>query len=197
MTQIDTTASALVRLGGRRTASDTKPETVGQTLAAFSDLAVLQDRAIPGRRGSLDWIVVGSFGVFVIDEHAAEGDRSMTVRLRPSSGQWGPWSVVANGQDHPRALSGAQSRAAAVTEAMVAAGIDPLPPVGTVVCFNRASLPPMRRQLRVGDCVVAGLPGLSRLLRTSGPLGAEERERVLRALDTAFPAAAALSAEVD
>jgi hypothetical protein len=190
MTQIDATAgSSLARLSGRRSATDAKPETVAQALRAFGGLAVLQDRVIPGRRGSLDWIVVGSFGVFVVDEHAPEGDRPISVRLRPSTGQGGPWTVVANGQDHPRALSGAQSRAAAVQEALVASGITPVPTVGSVVCFNRASLPPMRRQLRLGECVVAGLPGLTRLLRTSGPLGVDDRDRVLAVLDAAFPPA--------
>jgi hypothetical protein len=190
MTQIDTTVgSSLARLPGRRSAAEAKPETVAQALNAFSALAVLRDRGIPGRRGSLDWLVVGSFGVFVVDEHAAEGDRAITVRLRPSSGQFGPWTVVANGQDHPRALSGAQSRAEVVQEALEAAGIVPAPPVGSVVCFNRASLPPMRRQLRLGPCVVAGLPGLTRLLRTSGPLTADDQARVVAALDAAFPPA--------
>ena len=72
-----------------------------------------------------------------------------------------------------------------------------VPAVGSVVCFNRASLPPMRRQLRLGQCVVAGLPGLTRLLRTSGPLGAEEQARVLAALDAAFPPAPADSSDAE
>ena len=185
MTQMDVTVGSLARLPGRRSAAEAKPETVAQALNAFSALGVLRDRGIPGRRASLDWLVVGSFGVFVIDEHAAETERTITVRVRPSTGQFGPWTVVANGQDHPQALSGAQSRGDVVRDALETAGI--ATPVESVVCFNRASLPPMRRQLRVGPCVVAGLPGLARLLRTSGPLTAEDQARVLAALETAFP----------
>jgi hypothetical protein len=174
----------------RRSASDARPECVSEVLDPFADLGVLRHRVVPGRRASLDWLVVGRFGVFVVDEHCAEGEQPVSVRVRPATGASGPWTVVADGQDHPRALSGARTRGEAVQESLAAAGITGVP-VLSVVVFDRASLPPMRRQLRLGQTVVVGLPGLGRLLRSSGALAGEHRARVLEVLDAAFPPAPA------
>jgi hypothetical protein len=201
MTQFDVTAFpaldglrppvALTGLQAPRSGS--KPDTVAEALAAFPTIAVLQDREVPGRRSCLDWLAVGTFGVFVVDEHGADGDRPVTVRVHSSAGPTGPWTVVANGQDHPRAVSGALVRAARVREVLEGAGLGSTVDVTAVVCFDRASLPPMRRQLRLGNCVVVGLPGLGRLLRTSGQLSRSEVPTVVRVLQEAFPPAAPIA----
>ena len=193
MTQIDMTARALADLRPR-TAAQTRPENVTQALEALAamksapQVGVLKDRTVPGRRTALDWLLVGAFGVLVVDEHPVEGDGAVTVRVRASSGSDVPWTVVADGHDHPRALSGALTRRGMVLEVLEAAGLASVE-VTAVVCFDRAALPPMRRQLRLGDCIVVGLPGLSRLTRTSGKLAATDLPRVLSALEEAFPPA--------
>jgi hypothetical protein len=179
---------ALADHGTRTDTTDGKPETVKQVLASLEGAGFLRGRAIPGRRAAIDWLIVSRGSVFVVDEHCVMGPRSVTIRAKQSDGST-PWTLTVNGQDHPRALSGAHARAEAVREALAGAGIDNLGAVVPVVCFDRASLPPMRRQLRLGDCVVVGLPGLGRLLRTPGPLTDAQGTDALRALEAAFPAA--------
>jgi hypothetical protein len=192
MTQTDLTAApGLMTPQARPRSMDARPETVAEVVAGFDGLGVMRDRVVPGRRASLDWILVGAFGVFVVDEHAAEGDQPVPLGVRATAGPSDAWTVVAAGHEHPRALSGARTRAEVVQEVVASAGVEPVPSVLSVVVFDRASLPPMRRQLRLGQTVVVGLPGLSRLLRTSQGLRGPDRARLLAALDDAFPAAVA------
>jgi hypothetical protein len=167
---------------------DGKPETVGQVAAGLEGVDSLHSRVIPGRRAAIDWLIVTRGAVFVVDEYSVGGTRPATIRA--TQGGAAPWTLTVNGQDQPMALPGAQSRAAVVRDVLADAGVTADGAVVPVVCYDRASLPPMRRQLRLGDCVVVGLPGLGRLLRTPGPLSATDRELALQAVEAAFPASA-------
>src|SRR3954447_20608513 len=109
---------------------------VESTAGAFG----LDKRRVPGRRGMLDWLVVAPGGVFVVDEHAPQEEHSVTVRTRQDRdvAENRGWHLLVDGTDRPHLLSGVQTRAAAVREALELAGIASWGVVVPVVCFQGA-----------------------------------------------------------
>ena len=155
----------------------------------------LDRRRVPGHRGMLDWLVVAPGGVFVVDEHALQEDRSVTIRTRQDRdvADNEGWHLLVDGADHPHLLSGVQTRAAAVRQALEAAGIASWGVVVPVVCFQGATLPLMRRCLTAGRTFVVGPRGLAELLRRSGTLDERERTRIRDLFDDAFPTGLAVA----
>jgi hypothetical protein len=158
---------------------------VESTAGAFG----MDKRRVPGRRGVLDWLVVTPGGVFVVDEHAPQEERSVTVRTRHDHdvADNEGWHLLVDGTDHPHLLSGVQTRAAAVREALEVAGIASWGVVVPVVYFHGATLPLLRRCLTAGRTFVVGPRGLAELLRRSGTLDERERTRIRNLFDDAFP----------
>ncbi|HEX5427104.1 MAG TPA: hypothetical protein VFX00_02160 [Pedococcus sp.] len=164
---------------------------VESTAGAFG----LDRRRVPGRRGLLDWLVVAPGGVFVVDEHAPQEERSVAIRTRQDRdvADNEGWHLLVDGTDHPHLLLGVQTRAAAVREALEAAGIASWGVVVPVVCFQGATLPRLRRCLTAGRTFVVGPRGLAELLRRSGTLDERERTRIRDLFDDAFPTGLAVA----
>jgi hypothetical protein len=164
---------------------------VESTAGAFG----LDRRRVPGRRGLLDWLVVAPGGVFVVDEHAPQEERSVAIRTRQDRdvADNEGWHLLVDGTDHPHLLLGVQSRAAEVREALEAAGIASWGVVVPVVCFQGATLPRLRRCLTAGRTFVVGPRGLAELLRRSGTLDERERTRIRDLFDDAFPTGLAVA----
>jgi hypothetical protein len=158
---------------------------VESTAGAFG----LDRRRVPGRRGALDWLVVAPGGVYVIDEHAPQEGRSVSIRTRQDEGvaDHEGWHLLVDGTDRPQLLSGVQARAAVVREALEAAGVASWGVVVPVLCFQGAALPFLRRCLTAGRTHVVGPRGLADLLRRSGTLDEHERTRIRDLIAAAFP----------
>lgn len=159
---------------------------VESTAGAFA----LDKRRVPGRRGGLDWLVVTPGGVFVVDEHTPQEERSVMIRTHqdPDVADNEGWHLLVDGTDHPHLLSGVQTRAAAVREVLELAGIASWGVVVPVVCVQGAALPLLRRCLTAGRTHVVGPRGLAELLRRSGTLDERERTRIRDLFADAFPA---------
>ena len=188
MTHVDTAGTittAPPAAGGDRAG------TVTGVLARCRRVDVLTDRAVPGRRGQLDWLVVSRSAVYLVDEYDSGADHP-SVRARQGGARADDsWVVVIGGQEQPSALPGLRARAMAVREALAEAGWTQGGLVVPVLCVDHGGLPPLRRQLRLGSCLVVGSSGLARVVGSRGSLGADARARITRVLLDAFPAGAA------
>jgi len=169
--------------------------SVRSVVEATAEAFGLDKRRLPGRRGGLDWLVVAPGGVFVVDEHAPQEERSVVIRTRqdPDVADHEGWHLLVDGTDHPHLLTGVQTRAAAVREVLESSGIASWGVVVPVVCFQGAALPLLRRCLTAGRTHVVGPRGLAELLRRTGTLDERERTRIRDLFEGAFPAGLAVA----
>lgn len=167
--------------------------TVRSVVEGAAGVFGFDQRRVPGRRASFDWLVVAPGGIFVIDELAPEADTSVRVRTLHDRGAQDAegWHLVVDGTDRSPLLTGVQTRAKAVREVLDAAGIASWGVVVPVVCFQRASLPRLRHRLTAGRTHVVGTRGLAELLRLRGALDERERTRVRDLFADAFPSVVA------
>jgi hypothetical protein len=134
-------------------------------------------------------LVVSRSGVYLVDEYDS-GETHPSVRARQGGARTGrdSWVVVIDGREQPHALSGLRARAQAVRDVLADAGWSQGGLVVPVLCVDRGALPLLRRQLRLGSCLVVGSAGLRRLVGSDGALRADARARITRVLLEAFPA---------
>jgi len=196
MTHVDTAGTLLVRPAagagvGSPAGAVPGPRTVAQVLEHCRSVDVLSRRAVPGRRAVLDWLVVSRSAVYLVDEYETGSPRP-TVRARQGGARAvdDSWVVVVDGVEQPGVLPALRSRARVVRDVLTDAGWGQGGLVVPVVCVDGGGLPSMRRQLRLGSCLVVGSSGLGRLVRSGGAMGADARSRITRVLLEAFPAAA-------
>lgn len=167
--------------------------TVRSVVEGVAGVFGFDQRRVPGRRATFDWLVVAPGGVFVIDEHPSEARAPVHVRTRHDAGAEDTegWHLVVDGTDRSQLLSGVQGRARAVRQVLDAAGIASWGVVVPVVCFQRASLPRLRHRLTAGRTHVVGTRGLADLLRLRGALDERERTRIRDLFAEAFPSGTA------
>jgi hypothetical protein len=186
MTHVDT-AGAIATMPSAT--SGDRVETVSGVLERCRRLDVITDRVVPGRRGALDWLVVSRSAVYLVDEYDAGGARP-SVRARQGGVRTDDsWVVVIGGHEQRTALAGLRARAMAVRQVLAEAGWTQGGLVVPVLCVDRGGLPMLRRQLRLGSCLVVGSSGLGRLVGSRGSLGADARARITKVLVDAFPKA--------
>ena len=142
-------------------------------LAELDDLGyrVLHRRRIPGSRGTIDHLVVGQTGVYVVDTRSWSGD------VRVHAGE-----VRIAGRRN-RVVEQVQRQADAVAVALPCVQITP------IVCVHRADLPP--RPISVDGVAIVRPTGLLRTL-SQGPthLAPADIDRLVAQLDARLPSAA-------
>ncbi len=107
-------------------------EKLAKALEGIAGMRVLHDRRVPGTRGNIDHIVIGPAGIFVVDTKNYQGKIEIRNRgwfLRPD------YRLYVGRRDCTGLAAGLGWQVEAVTAALSAAGIDPLPPVTPVLCF--------------------------------------------------------------
>ena len=163
------------RVGGRA------EEQVGLYLTASLGRRgiVLHDRAIPGRRGNIDHLVVVASGIWVVDTKCYRG---RVRRARPGARRSLRRTLVVNGQERSELLSGARRQ-----RALVQAAVGPAVPVHAVLCFAGAERGGMARTFEIGGVTVTRPTSLVRALRARGPVGRERRQALAAALARVFP----------
>ena len=121
---------------------------------ALDGFTVLHDRRVPGTRGNIDHVVVAPAGVFVVDAKRYEGRieiRNHGWFLRPDE------RLHVGRRDCSALADGMGWQVAAVEKALLAAGVEPLPPVTPVLCFID------------GDWPLISPPDVFRGVRLEGP----------------------------
>jgi hypothetical protein len=114
-------------------------EKLAEALDGFS---VLHDRRVPGTRGNIDHVVVAPAGVFVVDAKRYEGRIEIRNRgwfLRPDE------RLHVGRRDCSALADNMGWQVAAVEKALLAAGVEPLPPITPVLCFIDGDWPLVAR----------------------------------------------------
>lgn len=104
-------------------------EKLAQALDGFS---VLHDRRVPGTKGNIDHIVIAPAGVFVVDAKAYEG----RIEIRNHGWFLRPDERLHVGRRDCSALADRMGwQVDAVEKTLLAADVEPLPPITPVLCF--------------------------------------------------------------
>lgn len=104
-------------------------ERLGTALKGFT---VLHDQRIPGTRANIDHIVIAPAGVFVVDAKHYKG----LIKVRNRGWLlWGDERLYIGRRDRSALADKVLWQAAAVEDALLAAAVEPLPPVTPVLCF--------------------------------------------------------------
>jgi hypothetical protein len=160
-------------------------QKLGAALAQVPGLVTLNDRRISGTRGNIDHIVVGPAGVFVIDAKFYE-DRMVRVVDRGSFFR-SDLRLTVGGRDKSNLSDGMEWQVQAVTSALIAGGIDPVPPVTAVLCFVGATWPILTRPRSFSGVRLESERSIVKLLGEPVLLQPDAVDRIARALADALP----------
>lgn len=147
-----------------------------------TEAVLLHDRKVPGTRGNIDHIAIGSSGVWIIDAKRYTGK----VERRDVGGFFKTdFRLFVGGRDRSKIVDGMQWQYEAVLQVLDDEGI----PIHQVLTFVDAEWPLfMRKPLQFGDVRVSGPKRLAEMIAEVGPLDPAEIERVARRLAEALPA---------
>lgn len=132
-------------------------EMLAEALAGFQ---ALHDRRVPGTKGNLDHVVVAPAGVFVVDAKRYQG----RIEVRNRGWFFRPDDRLYVGRRDCSDLADKMGwQVAAVEAALLASGVDPMPPITPVLCFID------------GDWPLIAPPDLFRGVRLEGPRSLRKR----------------------
>ena len=158
-------------------------EKLAEALHGIEGLLVLHDRRVPGTRGNIDHILIAPAGVFVVDAKHYEGRieiRNKGWFLRPD------YRLYVGRRDCSRLATGLGWQVDAVTAALVAAEVDPMPPVAPVLCFIDGDWPLFGAPDEFADVRLEGPRSLRNAVTTPTILDSAAIDRIARLLATAF-----------
>jgi hypothetical protein len=160
-------------------------EKLAEALAAIPGLQVLNDRAVRGTQGNIDHIVIGPAGVFVVDAKHIEG----LIHIENVGPFWRSEPRLYVGRRDKSELAFAMEwQVTAVRDALVAAGIDPLPPITPVLCFVDGRWPFFRPPDEFAGVRLESELSIVDILRGTQLFEAAEIEALARVLAEALPA---------
>jgi Nuclease-related domain len=158
--------------------------------ACGSSVLFLHNRRLGrGRQGGdVDMIAITSLGIHVID---VKRYVDKAVEIRRSGGFFSPVTeqLFIGGRDKTKLLESLSRQVEAVRAALADYPDGTALPITPSLCFVDADLPLIRNR-HIRGIPVLGLPGTTRLLvRSTGPLTAEQRDRIHSHLADRMPAA--------
>ena len=148
----------------------------------------MHQRGLPGRRATIDHIVVGPAGVYVIDTHDVG---SLAVRLRRDRGASaeGRKDLVIGRRVENHLLGALDARVEIVRTTLDAAGL-PDVPVVPVLCVVEGAATFGQKHLQVAGTHIVGPTGLAQLVCAGGALDGQQRTTLHAMLNAALPPAA-------
>jgi hypothetical protein len=157
-----------------------------EQLTRNAGVACLHDRRIPGSRANIDHLGIGPGGVTVIDAKRYRGK----VEARRGGGLHSPRveRLFVGGRDRTRLVEDIRAQAAAVRNALAAAGAGEVD-VAAVLCFVELDGLPLLARLAIGEVAIEGPRGTAKRAARTGSLTAADAERIRVALTAALPAA--------
>lgn len=159
-------------------------EKLAEVLAGVEGLQVLHDRRVPRTSGNIDHIVIAPSGVFVVDAKAYEG----LIEIRNYGPFWRPDPRLTVGRrDESKLAFDMGWQVDAVTAALQAAGVDPMPSVSPVLCFVDGRWPVFRPPNEFAGVRLESELSIRNLFATDEALDPGTRDRVARVLAMAFP----------
>jgi len=160
---------------------------VAKAMGDTAGIHVLNDRGVPRDRRNIDHIVVASGGVFVVDAKKYKGQVRIVNKgwfFRPDE------RLYVGGWDRSERADDMAWQVEAVTWALSAAGIDPLPPITPVLCFVDADWPTFGGPNSFRGVLLVAPQSLRRRVVKQQVVDEAEAERIVRILATALPAKA-------
>jgi hypothetical protein len=158
-------------------------QKLAEVLAGVPDIKLLHDRRVPGTRGNIDHIVVAPAGIFVVDAKLYKG----TIQIRDVGGFFKTDKRLYVGRrDCSRLAENMGWQVDAVQRALLAATIQPAPPVTPVLCFVDGEWP-LFAPAEYKGVRLEGMRSIKRLLVATAVLKPEVISRIHHALAKAFP----------
>jgi hypothetical protein len=160
-------------------------EKLAQALEGIDGLRVLHDRRVPGTRGNIDHIVIAPAGVFVVDAKRYEGRieiRNKGWFLRPDH------RLYVGRRDCSALATGLGWQVDAVTAALVAAEVHPLPQVTPALCFIGGDWPLFGAPESFGGVRLESPKSLRKAVTATAILDDEAIQDLARVLAEALPA---------
>jgi hypothetical protein len=158
-------------------------EKLATALEGVDGLRALHDRGVPGTRGNIDHILIAPAGVSVVDAKRYEG----RIEIRNKGNFFRSDHRLYVGRRDCSALAdGLAWQVEAVTAALVAGGVDPLPAIAPVLCFIDGDWPPFFPPDSFRGVLLEGPKGVRKLV--SRPVtDVPDVPRLTRLLAAALP----------
>ena len=159
-------------------------EALADALAMVPHARALYDLRVRGTGGNIDCLAVAPAGVFVIDAKHYAG----RIEVKNRGGLMRTdWRLYVGRRDHSDLADGMACQVDAVRDALIEGGVEPLPPITSVLCFVNGEWPLLGGPDAYGGVRLESPKSLRRLLDRSGELDDAEIERLHRVLAGAFP----------
>jgi hypothetical protein len=160
-------------------------EKFAAALDGIDGLRVLHDRRVPKSRANIDHIVIAPAGVFVVDAKNYRG----TIAIRNRGWFFRPDHRLYVGRRDCSALAtGLGWQVQAVTAALTAGAVDPLPPVTPVLCFVDGEWPLFSAPDEYAGVRLEGTGSIRKLVAAPTVLDPPSIEHLTRVLAAALPA---------
>lgn len=160
-------------------------EKLAAALDGIPGLRVLHDRRVPRSPANIDHIVIAPAGAFVVDAKNLRG----RIEIRNRGGLFRTdHRLYVGRRDCSALVTGLGWQVDAVTAALAAAGVDPLPRVTPVLCFIDGEWPLFGAPDEYAGVRLAGTGSIRKLVATPDVLDPPSIERLTRVLAAALPA---------
>ena len=161
-------------------------EKLGKALEGFDGFRVLHDRRVPGSRANVDHIVIAPAGIFVVDAKHLEG----SIEIRNRGGFFRPdWRLTVGRRDQSKLARAMPRQVEVVRTALMASGVDPLPPITPVLCFVDGDWPLIRPPKEFEGVLLESERSIRKVVTGSHVLGGAEIDRLAEILGRALPPA--------
>jgi hypothetical protein len=159
-------------------------EKLAAALASVDGLRRLHDRKVPGTRGNIDHIVIGSAGVFVVDAKHYRG----RIEIRNRGRFFSPdYRLYVGGRDKSQLPRNMAWQVKTVEAALSAARVYPMPSFTPVLCFVDGEWPLIWPPDQFEGVRLESQRSIRRLLVQPVELDAAAIERLTAILAEALP----------
>lgn len=160
-------------------------DAFGTALSSVSGIVVLDDRQMPGSAATIDHIVVGPAGVFVVDAKRYPG----RIAIHTKGGLFRSEQRLYVGR---RDCSGLAEKVAwqarGVADALKSSGVAILPPIVAVLCFIDGNWPQVKPPRRYAGVRLESERSIQNVVLRAPVLDGQSIDRLARALAKALPA---------
>jgi Nuclease-related domain len=160
-------------------------EKLAEALERVDGLRALHDRRVPGTRGNIDHILIAPAGVFVVDAKRYDG----RIEIRNRGNIFRPDHRLYVGKRDCSVLADALTwQVEAVTAVLVGAGVEPPPPITSVLCFIDGDWPLIAPPDSFGGVRLEGPKSLRKAVTSTATLDRAEIQDLAQVLAEALPA---------
>ena len=159
-------------------------QKLAEALAGVDDIKLLHDRRAPGTKGNIDHIVVAPAGVFVVDAKHYKG----MIQIRDVGGFLTiDRRLYVGKRDCSHLAENMGWQVGAVQRALMAASLQPLPPVIPVLCFVDGEWPLLFPPDVYEGVRLEGIRSIKKQLTGTPVLEPEMISRIHHILASSFP----------